>query len=395
MKAKLAGMIILVLLFTAILPNYIYADIEGFDINTSNFDEIQNNYKQDSFEKLRDEAKADIKAEAGTRTKQIRETFSLGSALAGAVVAVIVAPVMIVSIVITIVTRGADNVFLKGGRIVNWYTIEDTVFNKIPLFDADYFLTDSNDSDFNKVIKDSVAVFYYITKTVAVLCGLIMLIYLGIRMAISTIASDMAKYKDMLKDWLVSMILIFLMPYIIGLVNLISGGLVQIFANMCPKTFEQNLVWQVLNLVDQTSGWSYVAVVAMYLVMTFYQIKFFLMYINRMLSMGFLIIISPLITVTYSATKTKISGKGGKAAMFDKWFKEYTVNAFLQPLHAAIYMVFMISAYEIFTVAPLLAVIFFAGLSRAERIVKNILGMRKMSSIHSMSAYMPVKRLKG
>lgn len=111
--------------------------------------------------------------------------------------------------------------------------------------------------------------------------------------------------------------------------------------------------------------------------------------------MGFLIIISPLITVTYSATKTKISGKGGKAAMFDKWFKEYTVNAFLQPLHAAIYMVFMISAYEIFTVAPLLAVIFFAGLSRAERIVKNILGMRKMSSIHSMSAYMPVKRLKG
>ncbi|MCI8546100.1 MAG: hypothetical protein HFJ44_02590 [Clostridia bacterium] len=395
MKAKLVGIIILVLLFTAILPNYIYADIEGFDINTSNFDEIQNNYKQDSFEKLRDEAKADIKAEAGTRTKQIRETFSLGSALAGAVVAVIVAPVMIVSIVITIVTRGADNVFLKGGRIVNWYTIEDTVFNKIPLFDADYFLTDSNDSDFNKVIKDSVAVFYYITKTVAVLCGLIMLIYLGIRMAISTIASDMAKYKDMLKDWLVSMTLIFLMPYIIGLVNLISGGLVQIFANMCPKTFEQNLVWQVLNLVDQTSGWSYVAVVAMYLVMTFYQIKFFLMYINRMLSMGFLIIISPLITVTYSATKTKISGKGGKAAMFDKWFKEYTVNAFLQPLHAAIYMVFMISAYEIFTVAPLLSVIFFAGLSRAERIVKNILGMRKMSSIHSMSAYMPVKRLKG
>lgn len=111
--------------------------------------------------------------------------------------------------------------------------------------------------------------------------------------------------------------------------------------------------------------------------------------------MGFLIIISPLITITYSATKTKISGKGGRAVMFDKWFKEYTVNAFLQPLHAAIYMVFMISAYEIFTVAPLLAVIFFAGLSRAERIVKNILGMRKMSSIHSMSAYMPVKKLKG
>lgn len=393
MKAKLVITIIFVLLFTAIMPNFIYADIDGFDINTSTFDEVQENYTQDSFEKLRDEAKADIHAEAGRKTKQLRETFSLGSALAGALGAVIVAPVMIVSIIITIATRG-NQAFTQNGKIVNWYTIEDTVFNKIQLFDADYFTSEANDSDFNKAIKNSVAIFYYITKTIAVLFGLIMLIYLGIRMAVSTIASNIAKYKDMLKDWLVSMILIFLTPYIIAIISTISGGLVQIFADMAPKTFEQNLVWQVMNLIDQTSGWSYVAVVLMYLVMTFYQIKFFLMYITRMLSMGFLIIISPLITITYSATKTKISGKGGKAGMFDKWFKEYTVNAFLQPLHAGIYMVFMISAYEIFTVAPLLAVLFFMALSRAEKIVKNILGMRKMSSIHSMSAYMPVKDLK-
>lgn len=370
--------------------------ITGLEVNSQNFDEIQNSYTQNSFEKLRDQAKAEISTQAGARTKQIRETFSLGSALVAAVTTVFLTPVMIVSMLITIVTRGMDNVFLNGGRIVNWFTIEDTVFNRIELFDADYFLSEQNDNDFNKVIKESVAVFYYLTKTIAVFCGLLMLIYLGIRMAVSTVASQMAKYKDMLKDWLVSMILIFLMPYIIGLVNLISGGLVQIIANLAPKTFEQNLVWQVLNLIDQTTGWSYVAVVLMYLVMTFYQIKFFLMYLNRMMSMGFLIIISPLITITYSATKTPIAGKGGgKSRMFDTWFKEYTVNAFIQPLHAAIYMVFMVSAAEIFTVAPLLAVIFFMTLSRAEKIVKNILGMRKMTSIHSMSAYMPVERLKG
>ena len=65
------------------------------------------------------------------------------------------------------------------------------------------------------------------------------------------------------------------------------------------------------------------------------------------------------------------------------------VNAFIQPLHAALYMVFMITAAEIFTIAPFLTVIFFMSLSRAERIFKNIFGMRKMSSIHSMSAYVP------
>lgn len=395
MKSKLISIIIFVLLFTTLIPNFIYASDTGLEVNSQNFDEIQNSYTQNSFEKLRDQAKAEINTQAGTKTKQIRETFSLGSALVAAVTTVFLTPVMIVSMIITIVTRGADNTFLSGGRLVNWFTIEDTVFNKIELFDADYFLSEPNDNDFNKVIKESVAVFYYLTKIIAVFCGLIMLIYLGIRMALSTVASQMAKYKDMLKDWLVSMILIFLMPYIIGLVSLISGGLVQILANITPKTFEQNLVWQVLNLMNETTGWSYVAVALMYLVMTFYQIKFFLMYLNRMMSMGFLIIISPLITITYS-TKTSIAGKGGgKSKMFDTWFKEYTVNAFIQPLHAAIYMVFMISAAEIFTVAPLLAVIFFMSLSRAEKIVKNILGMRKMTSIHSMSAYMPVKRLKG
>lgn len=112
--------------------------------------------------------------------------------------------------------------------------------------------------------------------------------------------------------------------------------------------------------------------------------------------MGFLIVISPLITITYSATKTKISGQGGNAGAFDTWLKEYLVNAFLMPLHAGIYMVFIVSAHEIFKVAPFLAVIFFAMLSRAERIVKNILGMRKKASIHSMAAYMPIgKKSKG
>lgn len=162
------------------------------------------------------------------------------------------------------------------------------------------------------------------------------------------------------------------------------------------KGFEQSIIWQSMNLLNISTGWSYIATVFMYIVITIYQIKFFIMYMYRFLAMGFLIVISPLITVTYSATKTKISGKGGKAAAFDTWLQEYMVNAFLMPLHAGIYMVFIISANEIFKVAPFLSVIFFATLSRAERIVKNILGMRKKSSIHSMAAYMPIgKKNKG
>lgn len=239
MKNKLIAVIIFVLLATALLPNFIYAtDLEDLEVNTQDFQTIQDAYGEDSWKKFRDEAKADIDVEAGKKTKQIRETFSLGAGIASAVGALVLLPFTIVSGTLTVITRGADEFLIKGesisawdeskradlgkigGYSINWYTIEDTVFGQIGLFDADYFITDSSKDETNKAIKEAVAIFYYITKVIAVVMGLIMLIYLGIRMAASTIASDIAKYKDMLKDWLVSMVLIFAMPYIIGFINL-------------------------------------------------------------------------------------------------------------------------------------------------------------------------------
>lgn len=390
MKTKLIGLIIFVLLFTTIMPNFIYATDTKLEVNTSTYGEVEKNYTESGFNALKDEGKAEVKSAAGNRTKKLGQTTSSGSALGVALAVIITLPVMIASVTVTVITRGVEGMFFNGGKIINWFTIEDTVFNRIELFDADYFATITNGNSFNIAIKNSVAVFYYITRIIAVVCGLLMLIYLGIRMAASTIASEQAKYKEMLKDWLVSMILIFIMPYIMALINFMANGLVQIFASFAQQSFEQDLIYQILNVMDRATGWSYVAVVCMYIVMTIYQIKFFLMYVQRLLAMGFLIVISPLITITYSATKTPISGKSGKAAMFDRWFKEYTINAFIQPVHAATYMVFVVSAYEIFNVAPFLAVIFFMGLSRSEKIVKNIFGMRKMSSIHSMSEHMKI-----
>lgn len=387
MKSKLIPIIIFVLLITTILPNFIYAEEKDYEINSQNFGEINQSYSKDSFDRLVNDAKATVSTETASKTKKVEGTLSSGGSAATTVATILLVPVMTVSTLITLATRGDDFSKQEDGIDINWFTIEDTVFNRIGLFDANYFLPDANDDEFNGIIKNSVATFYYTMRVLALVIEMIMLIYIGIKMAISTIASEIAKYKDMLKDWLVSMVLIFIMPYIIGMVNMISSGLVEIFASIAPSSFEQSLIQQVINVTDTISGWSYLAVVSMYLIMTYYQIKFFFMYMNRMFSMGFLIVISPLITVFYSATKTNISGKGGKSKVFDKWFKEYTINAFIQPLHAAIYMVFIVSAHEIFRVAPFLAVIFFAALSRAEKIVKNILGMRKMSSINSMSAY--------
>ncbi|MGN1330657.1 MAG: hypothetical protein ACI4VN_04910 [Clostridia bacterium] len=414
MKTKLTGIIIVVILLNAILPNFIYATDIEYDINTQTMEDMQ--YSEKSWEKYKEDGKADINAQAGTKTKEIRETFSLGAGLGSAIGSFLMGPVLVVSALMTVAARGTDQLFINNDGthttnanilnisdwsniLINWYTIEDTVFGNIDLFNADYFSTGSEiSSDVNRGLKESVATWYYVLRVLAFLIGLLMLIYIGIKMAISTVASDQAKYKQMLIDWLSGMILLFLLPYIIGLVNLLCSGFVEILCkvkeNVINQGFEQSILWQAINVLNITSGWSYVATVLMYLVITFYQIKFFLLYINRLLAMGFLIVISPIMAAIYPLNKTKISGKGGKSKVFSSWFKEYCVNAALQPLHAAVYLVFIVSANEIFTVAPILAVIFFATLSRAEKIVKNIFGMRKMSSIHSMSEYMPVKKLK-
>lgn len=413
MRTKLVWLIIVVLLANTLIPNFIYAKEKKLEVNTEDFDAIQKNYGESSWNKMIQDGKADITTENGTKTKQMGNTISLLSSLAAGLGSMIAMRVGVISGLLTITTRGASQLLIKGdtvtawskdlrstigipdGYSINWFTIEDTVFNQIDLFDTDFFDIEKNKNDVNQAIKTSVATFYYIMRVFALVIQLAMLIYLGIRMAISTVASEMAKYKSMLKDWIVSMVLLFVTPYIIICINTISEALVAMFFSLKTGAgFEKSIISQTINLLNVINGWSYVAVICMYLVMTFYQVKFFFMYLFRFLGMGFLIVISPLITITYSATKTQIAGKGGKAGAYNNWLEEYMVNAFIQPLHAGVYLVCIVTANEIFKVAPFLAVIFFMALSRAEKIVKNIFKMRSMSSIHSMSEYVPIKKLK-
>lgn len=396
MKTKLIFMIIVVLTLTALLPHFVYGTkVEGssgdidWEINTSTFEDITSDYGENNFNKMKDEAKASITAEAGTKVKKLNGTFSLGASLAEAVLALFVAPAIVISLLITIITRGSEWVEKTSNNLyaIKWFTIQDCVNNKIPLFDADFFTFDGNDKEFNGIIKKSVAIYYNFVRVIAVLLGLLTLIYCGIRMALSTVAQEQAKYKEMLKDWFVSMVLIFMLPYLLGIMNLVAEAFTEFFTSLTPAGFEVSLLSQVTNFLNISSGWTYVAITLLYLVLTYYQIKFFLLYFKRMLVLGFLILISPIVAALYSIDKTKISGKGGKSEYLTRWMSEYSVNVFIQPVHAAVYMVFIITAGAIFDKAPFLSVLLFMSLSRTEKIVKNILGMRSRASINSMSEY--------
>lgn len=121
------------------------------------------------------------------------------------------------------------------------------------------------------------------------------------------------------------------------------------------------------------NGWDSFAVMITIWVLVYYQLKFFFMYFRRKLSIAFLTIVSPLITITYAMDAVK----DGKTQIYNTWLKEMVFNIFIQIIHALIYAVFVISAGEIAKQVPIMGAILFMSLSRAVKVVRTTM---KLSS---------------
>ena len=97
-------------------------------------------------------------------------------------------------------------------------TVDKIIFNQVPLLDVNMFSETAagytlKDESSLKIIRDSVATWYYAIRNLTIAIMLIILIYIGIKMAISTVASEKAEYKRMLVSWLVGFLIIFVIHF--------------------------------------------------------------------------------------------------------------------------------------------------------------------------------------
>ena len=115
-----------------------------------------------------------------------------------------------------------------------------------------------------------------------------------------------------------------------------------------------------------------IAYLLLYTVISVYELKFFILYLFRVIKVAFYIIISPLICLLYPIDKVG----DGKPQSFNNWMREFSITVFMQPIHLIIYIIFISSAGEIFMKIPLLGVIFFGALSHGEKIVKDVLNIK-------------------
>ena len=301
----------------------------------------------------------------------------------------------------------ATTVHLASGKSETefFFTIDRAVFNRINLFNANYFDKEAqydvgdakvDASDINIAIKEGVITTYEISKILAISLSLLVLIYIGIRMALSTAASDQARYKKMFMGWVESIVILFTTVYIMVAVAEFADLLTGIFYNFRTEiiesdpefffegVFENKIRGLTFLALFDYSGliltfWSIV-----YWCLLFLEIKFFCLYMKRLLMTGLLIVVSPLIIVTYSIDKAG----DGKAQVFSSWLKEYSVNMLIQPLHALIYAIFVLTANGIAYRAPLVAIALLLSIGSVERMVKVVFDMKGLTTLKGVDKFL-------
>ena len=268
----------------------------------------------------------------------------------------------------------------------------------VAALDANFFTDNDHSNQLggnNKSIvselKSVVSGWYVAIRNIAIVGLLSVLIYLGIRIIISSSAGDKAKYKQTFMDWVIALCLIFFLHYIMvfamtiseSVTDMIAGDqqgdgtinqvIVQINANndADSKRFYSNFV-NVARIKTQLGNFpAKMGNVLLYLAFTAYTVYFAVIYLKRILMLAFLTIIAPFVSLTYPLDKLK----DGHAQAFNFWLKDYIFYAMLQPLHMLLYTVFVSSALTLASQNMLYAIVAMAFIVPAEQIVKKMFGI--------------------
>lgn len=281
------------------------------------------------------------------------------------------------------------------------YTPEEVFANRVPALDVNFIkpsvkeegATQSDTRNIAWQIQSTIAGWYNAIRSLAIVGLLSVLVYLGIRMLMTSIAADKAKYKKMMADWLIAMCLVLVLHYIMSFALTMSETVTSMLSSDLGKTvhvsvpagqvgsrsegleFNTNLMGYVRFMIQATDLNNKIAFLALYIMLVIYNVRFTWTYLKRVLTMAFLTLIAPIVALTYPIDKAS----DGKAQAFDMWIKEFAFNALLQPLHLFLYMVLLGSAIHIAAINPLYAIACLAFIIGAEKLLKQMFGFNKAS----------------
>lgn len=329
---------------------------------------------------------------------------------------------------------------------------EEIFSNKLVIFDVDFFNPEKDktlkegDTTTNvkgddgkpvelestaKKLRATISNWYVILRDIAVVALLSILVYVGIKIIISSTSGEKAKYKQMLVDWIVAMCLLFVMQYIMSFSNMLVEKITDILNDIkyenktiqilpdkddkISKELKENygfsedqvdgmflkdengnkqtakdeenkkeynlIVWNT-NLIGvarlnaqmaQDKTTTYAGYTLIFAVLVLMTIFFIFTYLKRVIYMAFLTLIAPLVAMTYPIDKMN----DGKAQAFDSWFKEYIFNLLIQPMHLLLYTILVSSAFELATTNMIYSIVAIAFMIPAEKLLRKFFGFEK------------------
>lgn len=241
-------------------------------------------------------------------------------------------------------------------------------------------------------LKATIAKWYMALRTIALVGLLSVLVYIGIRIILSSgSANNKAKYKNMLQDWVVAICILFVLHYMMAFMLNISNRLNEIIRNnVIQKTTEGNNVDILFTEVRKEIGENYdnasvgntAGYTIMYLMLVVLTGVFTAQYFKRVVYMAFLTMIAPMIALTYPLDKIK----DNKAQAFSFWLREYIFNCILQTVHLLLYTVLIASAFDFAKQNILYAIVAMGFLVPAEKLIKDMFGMKSATPVGTLGA---------
>lgn len=299
-----------------------------------------------------------------------------------------------------------------GNTIVDyWYYIDE---------DGNEVKTSKQDSA--NILQSTVSTWYNALRNIAIVVMLSVLVYIGIRILLTTVSSEKAKYITMLKDWFVGLCLLFLMHYIMAF----SVTIIDKLTDLVNTSMEDSQYYEValkgtdalkesleeLKLAGEDAGdlsieydadgdgedeyvWStnlmgylrttlqmespggeYVGQAICFLVLVVFTVVFTFTYLRRLLYMAFLTLISPLVALTYCIDKLN----DGSAQGFNKWFREYIFNLLIQPIHLLLYFILISSAFTTLGDNYIYSIVAIGFMIPAEKLLRSLFGFEKATT---------------
>lgn len=306
--------------------------------------------------------------------------------------------------------------------------------NEVPLLDVNIINPNKYTNEMNGeevesavgTLQQTIANWYIALRNLAIVGLLSILVYVGIRIVLSSTSADKAKYKQTFMDWLIALCLLFFIHYIMSFSITIveslteaikqtnksietsikvedikkkyktgeydtlldkvtgpNGGYVTDLMGLARFRAQLNYASQGRNDdVVAEGGRAQMAYTIIYFVLVIYTIMFLFIYIKRMIYIVFLTMISPLVVLTYPIDKLN----DGQAQAFNMWLKEYIFNLLIQPLHLLIYNILLGSAMDLAAQYMIYPLVVLGFMLPAEKILRKFFGFEKSSTASSIAS---------